>query len=419
MKTSSIAGLHSRKLRTGYVIACLIAGVHHLSAQIAEEVYRSAYRIDSQHVNRLFVAIDNISFFKNNEYATVIVPGYTLPGFWLETKATYYPAKNMKLEGGVHSIWFWGAGKYPACAYSDLSRWNGDESAHVVHVLPYFRAQVALSKQVDIILGDLYGGANHNLIEPLYNPELNLTADPEAGLQLLWHTPRLDFDSWVDWTSFIYRSDTHQEVFTFGLSSRVKGNRPESRMHVYFPLQVLIQHRGGQIDATDLPVQTVLNGAMGIGLDWNFRRSGLKKINLECDVTGYSQHAGNTWPLKRGYGIYTALSVDFLSFRVKSSYWQCDRFISIFGNPLYGAVSMSSPDACFIRPKMVSSGAEYTRSFAPGFALGVDFNLYYRLAGHVNDPATGVSPVSAKINYDFGIYLRMNPSFLIKTALNH
>ena len=90
---------------------------------------------------------------------------------------------------------------------------------------------MALSDHVNIVLGDIYGGANHNLIEPLYNPELNLTADPEAGLQLLYDSRRFDLDVWVNWESFIFREDTHQEAFTVGLSGRYKLNDPDARFH--------------------------------------------------------------------------------------------------------------------------------------------------------------------------------------------
>lgn len=44
-------------------------------------------------------------------------------------------------------------------------------------------------KSVDLILGNIYGGSNHGLIAPLYNPELNLTADPETGFQVLAGAP--------------------------------------------------------------------------------------------------------------------------------------------------------------------------------------------------------------------------------------
>jgi hypothetical protein len=355
--------------------------------------------------------VDNLNFFRNNEWATVMTPGYTLPGFWLQPKITYYPTKNIKMEAGVHSLWFWGTNRYPSYAYSQLPQWEG--KAYVMHVLPYLRAQVAFSDRVQLIFGDLYGGANHRLIEPLYNPELNLTADPESGLQLLYRVPWMKLDTWMNWTKFIYRSDVKQEAFLYGLSVRLEVNRPESPFHVYFPLQALAQHQGGQIDVTNLPVQTVLNGAAGAGLDWNLRRGLFRQVSLEWDVTGYYQHAGDRWPLKSGYGTYTALSAGIADFRIKSAYWRCDRFISLLGNPLFGAPSLSVADAYFESPEMVTLSVSYTRSFAPGYALGIDFDLYQRFAGRLNDPASGISRVGAKSNYSFGFYFRVNPSFLI------
>jgi hypothetical protein len=392
----------------------LLIGAGYVQAQLSGEVYQSVHHVDSLNKNKLFVTVDNLNFFRNNEWATVMTPGYTLPGFWFQPKAVYYPAKNIKLEAGIHSLWFWGTNRYPSYAYSQLPYWTGNDSRYVAHLLPYFRAQMALSDRVQIILGDIYGGANHRLTEPLYNPELNLTADPETGLQLLYDAPWMELDTWINWTKFIYRSDPRQESFIYGLSVRWKGNRPEAPWHVYFPLQAIAQHQGGQIDVTDLPVQTVLNGVAGIGLDWNIRRGALKKINLEWDLAGYYQHAGDRWPLKRGYGSYVSLSADIAAFRIKSAYWKCDRFISILGNPLFGAPSLSVQDAWFERPEMITLGVAYTRNFASGLAAGIDFDLYQRLAAPLHDPASGVIPVSAKSNYSFGVYFRVNPSFLIK-----
>lgn len=97
-------------------------------------------------------------------------------------------------------------------AYQDIAHWKGDQYQKGFHALPWFRAQVALSDHVNIVLGDLYGAANHNLIEPLYNPELNMVADPEMGLQLLYNSRRFDLDVWVNWESFIFREDIHQEA---------------------------------------------------------------------------------------------------------------------------------------------------------------------------------------------------------------
>lgn len=96
-----------------------------------------------------------------------LVCGYSL-------RDVFYPLKNIKLELGVHALIYSGAYKFPNYAYHDIAIWKGNQYQRGTHILPYFRAQLALSR-VNLVLGNLYGGENHRLIEPLYNPELNLT----------------------------------------------------------------------------------------------------------------------------------------------------------------------------------------------------------------------------------------------------
>ncbi|MDR2469013.1 MAG: hypothetical protein LBD27_00825 [Tannerella sp.] len=381
--------------------------------QQIEQVYRSDVRTDSTDTHPLSVTVDNLNFFRNNEWVSAIAPGYTLPGFRLQPKVIYRPTKHVRLEAGVHSLWYWGANRYPSYPYTQLPYWEESRPSDVLHLLPYLRAQVAFSEQVQIVLGNIYGGADHRLAEPLYNPELNLTADPEAGLQMLYHTSWVDLDAWVNWIKFIYHSDVRQESLVGGLSVHLMANAPESGLHICFPLQALAQHQGGQIDVTDLPVQTVVNGLAGIRLEWNLRQSILKKVCMEWDLAGYYQPAGERWPLKRGYGSYTSLSAVLSGFQVKVAYWQCDRFISILGNPLFGVLRPSTPDAYFDRPKMVVCGVAYTRRFAPGLMLGIDFDLFQRFAANLRNPVSGVSVVETKSNYSFGVYFRATPSILI------
>lgn len=392
-----------------------------LRAQLAEKVFMTDYRINPENKRKLFIAVDNLSFFRNAESTTFVQKGYTLPGFWLQLKAAYYPTENIKLEGGLHSLWFWGATRYPAFAYNDIAVWRGEESKHNVHLLPYLRAHVALSDQVDLILGDLYGGSNHGLIAPLYNPELNLSSDPEAGVQILYHPRWMDLDIWLNWESFIYKLDTHQEAFTFGWSSRLKFNSAESTFHVYALMQALAQHRGGELDtiSNGQSVQTMLNGVAGLGVDWNVRRGVLKKVNLEFDVAGYYQHAGNLWPLKRGYGWYGSMAADLSDFRVQAAYWKCEDFISLFGNPLYGAISTYLEDAVYRNPRMIYAGAEYTRTFGREFSLGINADAFYRMGTRMIDPKKRHDSEGDRLNYSFGVFFRFRPSFLIKDFGGH
>ncbi|MCC8133270.1 MAG: hypothetical protein LIP04_06575 [Tannerellaceae bacterium] len=399
----------------------LLAGliiVSSAGAQIPEQVFKSDSWIDPEKKGEFLVEIDNISFFKNNEYEGKIMKGYTLPGFWLQAKAVYYPLQNIKVEAGIYGLRYWGADRYPNYGYQDIADWRSNKYQRGWHVLPYFRAQVALSDHVNIILGDLYGGANHHLIKPLYSPELNLTADPEMGLQLLYNSSPVDLDIWVDWQSFIFNNDTHQESFIVGLSSQVKFNSPESAWHVYMPVQGIAQHRGGEINDKESlihtsSVQTFMNGAVGAGLVWNANRGVLKKMELEVDLAGYYQQAGELWPWKKGTGFYTRVAADIQDFRVKTSYWICDEFVSVLGSPFYGAVSTKEEQMVFDKPKMVYVGVEYSRTFAKGFAMGIDVDVYHHLSMNAYSPhETG--KVGSATSFATGVYLRINPSFLIK-----
>ena len=204
---------------TSCLVMLLIATTT-VRAQVEEKVCKTDYNINPERVGELSVELDNISFFKDNEYAGTVMKGYSLPGMWLEPKVVYYPLKNMKLELGAHALIYSGAYKFPNYAYHDIATWKGNQYQRGTHILPYFRAQLALS-HVNLILGDIYGGSNHGLIAPLYSPELNLTADPEMGLQFLYDSRHLHLDAWVNWLSYIFEEDTHQEAFIVGLSSLI------------------------------------------------------------------------------------------------------------------------------------------------------------------------------------------------------
>ena len=386
----------------------------YLSAQIAENVYESNYEIDTSCVRQLFVEMDNITFFKNNEFSGDFVKGYSLPGFWLQPKAVYYPLKNIKLEGGLHLLRFWGVNKYPNYAYSDIANWKADDYQHGFHLLPYFRVQAALSKKITIVLGNIYGGTNHRLIEPLYNPELNLLADPESGLQFLFQSKTLDLDVWMNWESFIFNMDTHQEAFTVGLSSKIKYNSPQSTFHFYSPVQVLAQHRGGEIDTLlENSVQTLMNASVGFGTQWNIKHGLFKNINAELHFLGYYQQSGTLWPFDEGEGVYARVSADAKDFRFKAGYWECEDFISMFGSPFYGTVSMSEENQTFVKPQMLTFGVEYSKSFGKGYALGADLDVFHHLPVDMQTPE-GISRRKGATSFTFGVYFRVNPSFLIK-----
>ena len=395
----------------------LLSSGQNVYGQLTERLFTTDYKIDSIRKGQLSVEVDNLTFYKNNEYGSTVQKGYTLPGFWLQLKAVYYPLSNLKIEAGAHSVWFWGTTRYPAFAYTNIPTINGRDYVHNVHVLPYFRANLALSKNVNVVLGDIYGGSSHRLIEPLYNPELNLSSDPEKGVQLLYKTKWLDLDLWIDWMSFIYNKDTIQETFVSGGSVNFKLNSPESRFHVYLPVQGLVHHKGGEIDVTDAYVQTVMNGALGAGLKWNVNGRVIENVSTEFDMTGYIFPKGRTSYFERGRAYYTKLAMQLKEFNISTSYWSCKDFVSIYGNPFYSSISTKLDGMLYYKPKMLHFKADYVRTLGKGFAFGVNAEAYYYLSGKMYSAETGIFEPSAfgdNANFSVGVYLRINPSFLIK-----
>lgn len=387
-----------------------------LSAQREPERNQMDYRLDSARTRSLYLDIDNLLFFKNNEFDGTVMKGYTLPGAWVNPKVAYQPLPSLKVEAGVYMLMYSGAYKYPNYAYQDISKWKGRHYQNGIHMLPYFRGQLKLGN-FNIVLGDLYGGYNHRLMMPMYNPELNLTADPESGFQLLYDDTHFHLDTWINWQSFIFDEDTHQEAFIAGLSSEVRFNSQQSKLHLYLPAQVVLQHRGGEQDDDTGNVQTLMNSAVGLGLLWNVGETGLRRLNWETSWLGYYQQAGTLWPFDYGMGVYTRLKADFKYWSVQTGAFTCDEFISLLGNPHFGAVSTKYMGGYYDeRPFTGFLVVDYSRTYAKLYSFGVKGEMYYQRYNRLVYDGDETQNKSRKHNLgiSLGVYLRLNLSFLLK-----
>lgn len=409
-----------KRLPTLLTAALLLLTTANAKAQVSTHIdsllFENSHHIDSASCGELRLNFDALCFFRDNEYKGCLSKGYTLPGYRLQPTVSYQPLKNLRVEVGVSMLHYWGANKYPNLNYSDIATWKGDQTQTGFHLLPFFNVQLAVSRNFNLILGNIYGGANHRLIEPLYNQENTLSADPEMGVQMQWQTKPLDFDVWVNWESFIFDKDTHQEAFTFGLSTRFKANRPERRTHVYFPLQVAMQHRGGEInpDAEQRQVKTWMNAAAGVGVTIHTDNSILTRLNAEADVAYYRQMTGALLPFDNGKGVYLKAEADIWRFCLRGAYWDSSKFISIFGNPLYGSVGIHNRDFQMQRNRTVCAQLSYAQELGKGFSWGVQADVFNTLP--TDDFVIGdkVYNNNNKVSLAAGIYLRVKPSFLLK-----
>jgi hypothetical protein len=313
-------------------------------------------------------------------------------------------------------LWYSGAYKYPNYAYQDIAHWKGKHYQNGIHLLPFFRGQINIGN-FNFVLGDIYGGSSHRLILPLYNPELDLTSDPESGFQVIYDTPRFHLDTWINWQSFIFESDTHQESFIAGVASEIKFNAPESRWHWYMPVQMVVQHRGGEIDDADTGVETFMNGALGLGVVWNVNQGKLRRLSWEMDALGYYQQAGKLWPFDRGWGWYTKVGADFKHLFVQAGAFGCNQFISLLGSPYMGAVSTRHEGGYYEgNPFTGFVTVEYSRTYAKLYSFGLKGDIYYSVPGNLTHPDEAARKEKTQgTGISLGAYFRLNLSFLLKS----
>lgn len=406
-----------------FIKAVVLAGLFFVGgpvgayAQLAAGLPSEDYSIDSSRVHNMYVGIRNMNFIKDNEFSGSVMKGYTLPGLWLQPSVKFYPLANVKLEAGFHALIYDGAIKYPNFAYQDIASWKGAQYQRGAHLLPMFRAQVRLSN-VHLIWGTLYSGSSHGLMAPLYDPELDFSADPDLGFQVLVDTRRLHLDAWINWQSFVFRMSDHQEAFTVGLSMRTWLNPDNDKLKWYVPLQFLAQHRGGEIiDTEERQVRTLMNGAVGVGTEWNAGRGLLRSLNAEAAVLGYYQQAGTLWPFDNGMAVYATASAQLgRYFNARLGYFHGRKFISMYGLPYFGCVSMKNEGAVYDGMSTVFGSVGYRRNIARGFTLGVWADIYEVHPGKMTLPDGNVSGSSSSTNFAFGAYFRVDFDFHVWNA---
>ncbi|MBQ0019838.1 MAG: hypothetical protein KBT39_04870 [Bacteroidales bacterium] len=422
----------------------------YLDAQLLNNIFTENTSLDSLQDQTLRLDIDAVGFFHDNEYQSKLQDGYSLPGVRITPHLAYKPISPINIELGASMLIFNGTNRYPNFAYHDISTWKGNQYQKGAHVLPWVRLQASL-KHLDVVVGNIYGGANHNCITPLYNPEQNLSADPETGIQILLARPHIKLDTWLNWQSYIFKTDTHQEAFTVGTTAKIMWGRQSSSQYpttmlkkgitIYTPIQLLVQHRGGEQDDTNFGVQTLCNASAGVGMSWTpktptgqKRNKAFNNLDAQLNAMASYQQAGQLWPFNTGFAWHMGVSSHWFSHLSISADYQHSpkQFITLYGNPFFSTVSLKNggthiePDGTlkgqyehqYNGMHHIRLGIDYQYTFAKAYTLGAAAELF-SLHGR-NDKGTSSNPAdmtSAKLHefsFSFGLYLRVSPSIILK-----
>lgn len=325
-------------------------------SQLNNQVFEDRLSLEPSDSGKLFAGVNAMGFLKNNEYTRTIIQGYTLFGFQLQPYLSLHVAKNLRLDAGAF-----------------LQKDFGNENFSTA--TPVFSLKWK-SKDYSIIFGNIEGSLNHRLIEPLYDFERVLNRRLETGVQFQVIRENLFVDAWFDWQYMQYLNDPRQEQFVAGLSFQ-KRMLTIGSGSIHFPFQIMARHQGGQLDLAGLPIQTVVNSAVGV--NWIQPFDGwIKQISLSGFYVYDKDITKSRQAYMDGDGGYAngAVTTSF-GLEVMASYWKAREFMSFQGGRIYPAVSVFHPETIQPEPQLLIMRFMYDRKITDQLSLTLRYEPYY------------------------------------------
>lgn len=359
-----------------------------IKAQVPNTSLYTLSEFDSSNLHQLKLNIDYFGFSKNNEYSSEIADGYTLFGNQINTTLVYFPTKNIRLQGGIFL-------------------WKDFGNRKLTQIQPYFQFKFK-KNNFSLIFGNLEGNLTHGLIEPLFDFEKVMLRPLENGFQAKINKKNFQIDFWADWVTMIYNYSPFREEINGGLSLNFNVLNLD-KIQLSVPVQFTGYHLGGQIDATNLPVETSFNGSIGFKLNSVEKKEGfIRKLTLENHLVLYTDYSFSFEPLyKNGAGVYLNLLIESHIGQWQFSYWNGNKFTSPLGGALYSSQSRK------IAPEILGEDKRQLLIFRSmnDITLAKDFKLLLRF-----EPYYDLN--NKQFEFSTGFYLKYNLSFKLATILS-
>ena len=201
----------------------------------------------------------------------------------------------------------------------------------------------------------------------------------------------------------IYKGENDQEVISGGLSLNKRlwaGN-----VELWLPLQMVVLHKGGQIDSSLEPLQTYVNTAVGFSLKHQRGQDYfIKSVNLDSYYVSSSDFSGERLlAYEDGSGWYINASADMRpNLRAMLSYWRGHEFISIMGGQLYPSVSSSFKNAGTIEEirQLLIIRLTHSLQITDNISLTTRFEPFFDLQNNT-------------FEFSHGFYMSYTPQFLL------
>ncbi len=368
-------------MRHLFIPFILLVSLFSVNAQnnIPFNSYKSFNKADS---SQLFFRFENLNFIKNKEYTSDFVKGETLLGYLATPKLVYYPSAKVRIEGGVRLQKYFGRD-----GFSDIQ--------------PVFSLTYQPNSRHNIIMGTLNQNDNHQLSEPMLNSEFYYTKNAENGLQYIYNGKRFQFDTWLNWKQFIFDGDPFQEKLTFGAYGNVFLTKNTAKNVLSIPMEMLLNHEGGQIDTSPKSVLTMIN--MASGLKWEHKTNGafLKSWHIKMMAYFFTNTLSKRdFIFKNGYALYPQVGFHTQKSTLNLGYYTPYHFAAPNGSTVFSS-NLNSNDTYFNdRNNLLTAHYRFNHHISKGIDLGTEWNFYYRFN-------------NKKLYFDMVLYISANLDFFI------
>ena len=325
---------------------------------------------ESTDSNTLNLRIDNTNFLKNNEYFNPFVEGYTLIGYWLKPQIEYNAGPKLSFYGGFH-----------AQKYSGIDGFS--------EFKPLFSLKYKTGEYSNLVFGTLSGTTNHDIGDYLLAEEYYLTDNVENGIQFIHKSSRFMSDTWIDWKQFIFEGSLYPEILFFGSSNSLSLYQKEnSSLEIKF--SGVASHIGGQIDACDTTVQTIMNSQTGLDYKIITKSNVLNNIRLFGHYyTSLDQSPNKRLKYIYGCGVNSGIEMSNKWVNIRLEHWYGEFFFTKFGNQMFNSMNIESPR--YTEDQRAFVNAHLLCKYEPTdyIKMGLGANLYFDLYNQTLEHSMG------------------------------
>lgn len=306
-----------------YLLVTVLIFPNNVFAQVDYPVFKYGTDIQPADSQQLSLHIYNLNYLYNTEFFGNIPLSGTLFGYEFIPELQYQVSPRFILKAGIY-------------LQQEFGR------PHYTTVAPTFTAKYQM-KHASFIIGTLEGGMNHEFIEPIYDYKLLINERLENGFQTKVNTNVYTHDLYLNWRKAIHPGDPFKEEFDVGYSAKLIPVNTK-KWKVTLPFQFIYSHKGGQYDALNEPLTSLINFAPGVGITYKHNGRILNKIQFDNYYVNYRDISGQKrQPFKTGNAFLSHLWFDLNNFGIDIRYWNGMGYIGPRGMPLFQSVSEKYP----------------------------------------------------------------------------